>query len=865
MPPPISNPSQAGGACLPLQKMRPENARIKDGVDSHRIRFQLQYEPKLNEVQTVVGASSEENPRVSDAIEKLKPRLLELYKNGSSLVSFGSSRSFDRMQNMRNQPIRANSSSLIEQILAATTGSQLNEIRLSDQVTLKSISDITQTEFNKLKFYSGKIVFQQRGEPDREIEFREFCPDYDGHSLSSETLLAALKQVPETNASSFAPGVKTNITNPQFYSAKGIGRSASLAVLHSFKELCMQKNGFDTNEVSHHLSILINQGRTQRHGHFVNSKTQEKELLKACDQINAEVLKAKTTTESADHASVNNSVPEASTAAAASPLRKAASIQKTTTPTPITPSTPLTAPASTSVTSQPARRVNKTIQDLTEDKPNIGGVLNSLPYMPIKVDGIAKLANKQELTFPVLSVADAKKFATDIFKAGFYGDALGAELERSIYEERKNFLLANAGWPNEEIFNDCVPDPSQRNKIFFTLLKKNHNYPVSTAHRATDDTQQGALSAIAKMSWLKNGKSDLNELAIHTLTAFRTPNFPNMNRKPGEEPTKNFDIRGGATTIHMCQAEWREGRAWKDMAIQDIGYDRQSKSGYDKGNRANAAGNGGMMRIGYDLLPLLASGATTQDLVEQVLISNQVTHPSSFSAVACVGQALLMAKCINWRLSAEKDPNHKIPKNFFIDTYHEVAEALQHCTQKFNLLKDFSYVPKEAAHKYSPEEWRTERFPSEFLKCSSSSTEVVNAGSVEQALADAETQKIGNSSAEIDSILKRWSSSAYLGATFPSVVFLLEKFGYNDPALAVNMAALVTKDSDTCATIIAQVMGALHGSKWVDDERKSCIDINGRSTFNEDLGGEFKLDDLIAHTHSFYDERGYQQKNQRTT
>lgn len=88
----------------------------------------------------------------------------------------------------------------------------------------------------------------------------------------------------------------------------------------------------------------------------------------------------------------------------------------------------------------------------------------------------------------------------------------------------------------------------------------------------------------------------------------------------------------------------------------------------------------------YDLLPLLASDASTQDLVEQVLISNQVTHPSSFSAVACVGQALLMAKCINWRLNAEKDPNQKLPKNFFMDTYHEVAEALQHCTQKFKLL-----------------------------------------------------------------------------------------------------------------------------------------------------------------------------------
>ncbi len=471
--------------------------------------------------------------------------------------------------------------------------------------------------------------------------------------------------------------------------------------------------------------------------------------------------------------------------------------------------------------------------------------------MPINVDGITKLASKDEFQLPTLTAEEAGNFATDIYKAGFHGDALGADLESHFYvfppgiTDRKpprKTVLESKLIENRE-YRDSSTTQKRKDEILITQLKKYNG----GGHGATDDTQQGALSAVAKMAWIKDGKADLNELAMKTLATFRTPAFPNHP----QNPTRTFRIRGAASTLRMCQDKTRHELEWRDVAIYD--FDKKGQI-----CRAGGAGNGGMMRIGYDLLPVLASGATTQDLVKQILISNQVTHPSSFSAVACVGQVMLMAKCINLRLEAEKNVDKKleIPQNFFINTFYDVASELEHPGQLFRL--DDNAVPVDG-----DPYWRTERLPSEFLKGRSilpnnptqeqlDKAKSVNAGSVQTALEQNKNTEHLNS-IETAAVLQRWNSRSYLGATFPTVVFLLEKFGYENPALAVNMAALVTKDSDTCATIIAQVMGALHGSGWVD---------NVNSTFDQGLGGGFTLDNLIAHTHNFYDESEAPQKTQ---
>jgi len=847
MPPPISSAGQAERAHFPHPDASTIKNPINEGVDSHRIEFQLENLPQIAEVQTVVGASSGESARVNDAIENLKPRLLELYKNGSSLVSFGSSNSFNRVKNIHKQPVRANSFSLIEQILAAFNKPQLEGIPLSDTVTLKSIAIDSKTDMNELSFHGGTITFTKQGEPDREIMFQELCPAYDGKTLTSETLLAALKHVPETKASNSTTTYnKTNTTHPQFYSAKGIGRSASLAVLYSFKEMCTQKNGFDPNEVMQHLGALIKQGRAQRNEHFVNTKAQEDELLKACEQINNETKKTRKRMEGAQRSPFNHSAAAAFPAASTNAPPKVEAVPK-----PVHTSTPNPPPDS----SQQERRVNKTITTLTKIKPKIGGITNEYPYMPINAKGITDLANRKEFEFPRMTISEAKDVATDIFRAGFHGDALGSDLETRFFllpahvlpsklKTKTRKLIEGMNDDKKSEFNNAANDPEKKDDLLISQLKLKNN----SGHCATDDTQQGALSTISKMNWLSRGDNNLDTLAQETMWAFHKPQFPSQ----GSNPPREFDIRGGANTFYMCKFTDKNKENWRDVAIEDVALIRDKNmqvTGISlKGGRAGGAGNGGMMRIGYDLLPLLASGATTQDLVEQVLISNQVTHPSSFSAVACVGQAMLMAKCILFRQQeAGKKPPTELPKNFFIDTYYEVAKAIEHPEQLFNLEPEYS----RKLQGYTEKEWRIGRLPSEFLKAPNSPNEAIKKGSVEQALID--SAHLETTSQNIDSVLQRWGSNSYLGATFPTVVFLLEKFGYDNPALAVNMAALVTKDSDTCATIIAQVMGALHGSGWVD---------NVNSTFDQRLGGGFTLDNLIAHIHNFYDKREAPQKTQ---
>jgi len=794
---PLASSHQAGGAFFPPDTTNTPNDPVGNGVDSHHIEFQLETASNVMKVETVVGASGVESQKVDDALESLKLRLLEVYEKGSCLVSFGSNESFDRINETPNKVLKANSSSLIEQILAQQKNNSDNEIKLPNNVVLKPITRNTQTD-DRLKFHTGEFAFHVAGTLDRTIEFREFCPDYNGKSLDSATLLAALKHVPEPKPEdSHSPNAATNTPCPQFYSANGIGRSASLAVLYSFKEMCAQQNGVKPALVEQHFETLIKQGRQQRHAHFINSPKQEEQLLAACTVINANV------------------------------------------------------------------GVDETIKHLAEDRPTIGGRKHEYSYMPIKVDGIVKIASDPDkFPFPQLDLEKAKEYASDVISAGHYGDALGADLESHFYEYPKGIQLRrNERRPRKDVLEERLKEngeiryfasgtnQAEKDQILIAQLKKQNSH--GDGHCATDDTQQGALSANAKIRWIVEGKGDLNELGKKTLSAFRTPKFPETGQQLGDKPAEVFRIRGGADTLGMCQLT-RLKPEWKDQCITDP---------RNTNKRSGGAGNGSMMRIGYDLLPLLASGASMKDLVQQVLISNQVTHHGSLSTVASVGQVVLMAKCMHLRQIAEsKSEELKLPDNFFIDTFYDVAKVLEHPDQQFGLDSDAKPVGGDP-------NWRTPRLPSEFLKGRSAqgltkSEDIdkatsVTAGSVQMAL-EQNKDKDGRplTSDKTDEVLQRWCSRSYLAATFPSVVFLLEKFGYETPGHAVNMAALVTKDSDTCATIVAQVMGALHGSMWVNEELETCKDSSDKSTFHRNLGDEpadFTVDDFSAHMKNFYD------------
>lgn len=791
---------------------------IEAGVDSHKIKFHLG-STHNEKVKTVVGASFDPSLN-NDFLTGIAPRLKELATSGATLVSFASTSSFERLtQQGKPTPLHRNSTSLIERLQASFMSSNGHGLTLSDEITVIGVKLTPCSEgTSEIPYLEGEIEIQNSdpAKPNKIIKFLEFSPKYDGRSLDDNTLLNALQHVPTKSAANGA------VVHPHFYSMNGIGRSASLAVLYSFKKMCEEKSGFPNGEVEGHLNRLIDQGRQQRNSHFVNTAGQKTELLNACIALNKTMV--------AERKPSMEVRPKQN-------FQRPSIVRKR--PTPVVATTLTTAPPQTIVISQ-------VIENLATDIPTSISNPPNLPYMPIKLEGITEIASDaMKFPFPQVSTKQAKVIAKDIMLAGFYGDALGADLETRPYSQKINILFRGMIKENKETFRGASSD-MQRDALLFLQLKQDHGSDSGIRHQATDDTQQGVLSAMAKMKWMSDVDKDHNKLAKAILASFRTPTFPVQNDKGLSEST-TFKIRGGAETIHMCQSKERVKKAWDDVAIEGL------RDGVHTGARAGGAGNGGLMRIGYDLLPLLASGASMHDLVEQALISNQVTHPSSFSAVASVGQVVLMAKCIDLRIKAEeKGQPLEVPPNFFIDTFHQVAKALEHPDQKFGLLSGYSLIP-ENCENFTPDQWRGKRLPSEFLKASKTSTNAVKSGSVERALFDSKNME--NSSKEIDSVLQRWSSNSYLGATFPSVVFLLEKFGREDPAHAVNMAALVTKDSDTCATIIAQVMGALHGSEWVDQELESCKNSQGQSTFSENLGGGFKVTNFISHINNFYDQR----------
>lgn len=785
-------------------------------TDRHRIAFQLENGSSSRQLEAVVGASRIAGTKVDDSLSSLGKRLVDSYERQSHLVNFASKRSLERISGTSSQPLRSTSSSLIEQILA-----QLHQrpegVMLNQEIALRAVSWTFRTDDQGLNYISGTISLQawKRGVSEtRNINFCEFYPDYNGKSLNAEVLLAALDKLPEsapvTNPSTQMPtgGAAANgLEHPHFYSAKGIGRSASLAVLYSFQKLCEGQNPFTPHEVQCRLKQLIEQGRSQRHKSFVNSSEQERELLKACLVINEQMIRP------AESASTLNVEPPLNT-------RVEESSRHT--------------------------KVSDEIMALATNSPHY--LEDKTPYMPIHLDGIQVIAANSEYQFPELNKEQAKAIAKDIIEAGFYGDALGADLESCMFRQhartrhirttREEMLFNHMNRGDKAEYRVVAQsDPTKADELLIKQLKKQN----LRGHSATDDTQQGALSAIAKVNWMKTCQTDLNHLGGRLLNAFRNPHYPHCNTSSHQPMAKPFVIRGGADTLSMCQNRARALLPWYDVCAYSENFNGVK-------SRAGGAGNGAMMRIGYDLLPLLASGASTKELIEQALISNQVTHPSSFSAVASVGQVLLMLKCIQLRLEAETRPDKKlsIPDGFFINTFHEVAQALEHREIKFQLDRRYSIVPVG----YTPNEWRIARLPSEYLIADVNSADSIKAGSVKQALL--ETQNSQNTSAELDAVIKHWSSDAYLGSTFPTVVFLLEKFGYKNPAHAVNMAALVTKDSDTCATIIAQVMGALHGSDWVHKEMEDA------APFHRNLGNqpnEFTVENFIAHLADFYDLR----------
>ncbi len=786
---PIGGTSPTNLSAFPRREVAERDIR----APHHPITFES---PAGQALDTVVGASLDSKNASLSRENNLVHNLLRLAEDQGDLISFGSRNSFMRMTSGRNDALLGDSSSMIEQILYALKSNP----RISDNVNLIGIGNsncVKSDAFGACISAELALQIKENGVwSERTIQVQEFSPEYDGFSLRSDVLLAVLAQV--------------DCDSPQFYSGNGIGRSASLAVLCAFKNSCVKEGGYPDRDIEEHLNRLITQGRAQRSRNFVNTNAQVQELLEACKTINSDVIARSTLSD------------------------------------PVKPLENLSKPHHIQPTSQ--LDLNPVIARLGSGQPMINGCVlagsESLPYLPISLEGINAIGNDvAHFPFPELSPPLAKQYANDLIFAGFYGDALGSDLESRYFidpnglqsRDRYSVLCSKLSEADQAKLGRPTTTEAQRESLLIAQLKKTN----LRGHAATDDTQQGILAANAKMNWIAEGGNNLDNLGESILGAFREPKYPAVNAQLGEQPTISFDIRGGAETLRMCQLPARQDRPWTDVAIETLPHNSNTPT-----SRAGGAGNGGMMRIAYDLLPMLASNSSMKDVVEQALISNQVTHPSSFSAVAAVGQVVLVAKCMHLRQQAELAQQPlKLPARFFLETFHDVARHLESKESRFPL--DSTSIPPAGFDS----SWRVERLPSEFLKheatLPSLKSLVVKSSSVEQALDEVEST--ADSIAQTNQVLNRWGSRSYLGATYPSVVYLLERYGYGDPARAVNLTALLTKDSDTCATIVAQVMGALHGADWVAKELRDCQ----RFSFN--LGGRFTVQDAVKHVGRMYE------------
>ncbi|MFN7506242.1 MAG: hypothetical protein ACK5Q1_11865, partial [Limnobacter sp.] len=341
-------------------------------------------------------------------------RLRELGTSGATLVSFASTNSFERLaQQNKPMPLRRNSTSIIERIQASLTSNSGNGLKLSDEVTVMGMTIAQRgTDNSGIPCLEGEIEirFSDPQIKHKTIKFLEFSPRYDGHSLDENTLLNALEHVSNKTAA----GV-----HPHFYSMNGVGRSASLSVLYSFKEMCTERNcGFKQDEVEGHLNSLINQGRQQRNEHFVNTAIQKTELLNACITLNKLV-----------HTQQKRGVDE-------QPKQDYKHV--ITTPR-------VSKPAAVIALNTPPQKtivISETIEKLATDKPASISNPQALPYMPINLKGIGEIVvDASKFPFPQVGTEQAKRIAKDVILAGFHGDALGADLEAKTYDDKKIFLF----------------------------------------------------------------------------------------------------------------------------------------------------------------------------------------------------------------------------------------------------------------------------------------------------------------------------------------------------------------------------------------------------------------------------------------
>ncbi len=466
----------------------------------------------------------------------------------------------------------------------------------------------------------------------------------------------------------------------------------------------------------------------------------------------------------------------------------------------------------------------------------------------------------------------------EIFSGVYAGDTLGSASESisptKLIPKFKNGVEEDSRI--ETIKKRITPDVSFVQALCLHPLKRDFH--------TTDDTQQFALGLDQLLD-----DPDLQVDGEQLSNRFATPGFikpvydTSTNQWGKAEVINDCHIIGSANSIATLRF-YKEKQGWESRTLLNL--KREHGKLIETENVSMAAGNGGLMRIAYTMIGAIADPEhNLQKLFENVLVSGQVTHPDCFAHTTNVAFVKLLGDCIVQR-NKDKNISELKGTNFFINSMLPVMKSVEQpdrlyglekmiCTpaQKRRLGDGYYQSQGQFLNHVNSDEatiWRTPRLPHQFLDAEEfqnskkRSEQAIYQGSVAHALKetkdwpkldvnkDEDCQKVAD-------FLSRWNTRSYLGATLPTIVFLLEKFGYDNPLDALKLTALVTQDNDTCAAIVGAVLGALHGGVEVQDDgnvkwghqtlfgaKKPDGTLDGKSTYIDgtSTSGRYRASDL---------------------
>lgn len=232
----------------------------------------------------VVAASERDTASRPQLADHVRERLVSLLQDPyACLVAFGSPASAERLKHhSQHHALHPHSSSLIEQTLAALKAAKA-PLELAPNLWLERVDlDHNPTFSRGNDTMTGRLMLRNTAGAQpvyRPIPFMLLHPPYDGVAMKATDLCHALhdlrRWLPRSAASADPAPCR-----PHFFSAGGVGRSASLAVLMSTVGLGKQpaKQSIDLSDIDVTIANVRSNGG---HPDFVHTPEQLYEIQKA--------------------------------------------------------------------------------------------------------------------------------------------------------------------------------------------------------------------------------------------------------------------------------------------------------------------------------------------------------------------------------------------------------------------------------------------------------------------------------------------------------------------------------------------------------------------------------------------------------